>query len=72
IEDCAKNAHNALKCRTWSRIDMILKGEDVYILEINTIPGMTDNSLVPLAAKAAGISLSQLLDRLIELSLPQE
>ena len=72
VEDCAKKAHNALKCRTWSRIDMIIKGEDIYILEINTIPGMTDNSLVPLAAGAAGISLSQLLDRLIELSLSQE
>jgi D-alanine-D-alanine ligase len=72
IEDYAKKAHNALNCRTWSRIDMIIKGENVYILEINTIPGMTDNSLVPLAARAAGIPLSQLLDRLIELSLPQE
>jgi D-alanine-D-alanine ligase len=72
IEDCAKQAHDALKCRTWSRIDMIIKGENIYILEINTIPGMTDNSLVPLAARAAGISFSQLLDRLIELSLPQE
>jgi len=72
IEDCAKKAHNALKCRTWSRIDMIIKGEDVYILEVNTIPGMTDNSLVPLAARAAGIPLSKLLDRMIELSLPQE
>jgi D-alanine-D-alanine ligase len=72
IEDYAKKAHNALNCRTWSRIDMIIKGENVYILEINTIPGMTDNSLVPLAARAAGIPLSQLLDRLIKLSLPQE
>jgi D-alanine-D-alanine ligase len=72
VEDCAKKAHKALKCRTWSRIDMIIKGEDVYVLEINTIPGMTENSLVPLAAKAAGISISQLLDRLIELSFPQQ
>ena len=71
VEDCAKKAHNALKCRTWSRIDMIIKGEEVYVLEINTIPGMTENSLVPLSARAAGISISQLLDRLIELSLPQ-
>jgi D-alanine-D-alanine ligase len=71
VEDCAKKAHNAIQCRTWSRIDMIIQGEDVYILEINTIPGMTDNSLVPLAARAAGISLPQLLDKLIDLSLPQ-
>jgi len=72
VEDCAKKAHKALKCRTWSRIDMIIKGEDVYVLEINTIPGMTENSLVPLAAKAAGISISRLLDRLIELSFSQQ
>jgi D-alanine-D-alanine ligase len=72
VEDCAKRAHKALKCRTWSRIDMIIKGKEVFVLEINTIPGMTENSLVPLAAKAANVSLSQLLDRLIELSLPQQ
>lgn len=68
-EDCAKQAHNALMCSVWSRTDMILKGEQLYVLETNTIPGMTENSLVPLSAKAAGISLSQLLDRLITLSL---
>jgi len=70
VEDCAKKAHNALKCKVWSRTDMIINEEDVYVLEINTIPGMTENSLVPLSAKVAGISLTQLLDRLIELSLP--
>ncbi|MFC1868044.1 D-alanine--D-alanine ligase [Thermodesulfobacteriota bacterium] len=68
---CAKEAHRALNCRVWSRTDMIIKDEDVFILETNTIPGMTENSLVPLSARAAGISLSQLLDRLIELSLDQ-
>jgi D-alanine-D-alanine ligase len=67
--DCARKAHSALKCTVWSRTDMIIKGSEVYILETNTIPGMTEASLVPLSAKAAGISLSQLLDRLIELSL---
>jgi D-alanine-D-alanine ligase len=48
---------------------MIVDGEDIYVLETNTIPGMTETSLVPLAAKTAGLSLSQLLDRLIQLSL---
>jgi D-alanine-D-alanine ligase len=65
----AKRAHMALGCRVWSRTDMIIQGEDVYVLETNTIPGMTETSLVPLAAKTAGLSLSELLDRLIELSL---
>ena len=68
-QSCAKRAHEALGCRVWSRTDMIVRGEKVYVLETNTIPGMTETSLVPLAAKTAGLSLSQLLDRLIELSL---
>ena len=65
----AKRAHEALGCRVWSRTDMMVQGEDIYVLETNTIPGMTETSLVPLAAKTAGLSLSELLDRLIQLSL---
>ena len=68
-QSCAKKAHEALKCRVWSRTDMMIQGEKIYILETNTIPGMTETSLVPLAAKAAGMTLSQLLEKLIELSL---
>jgi D-alanine-D-alanine ligase len=48
---------------------MTPKGRTVYLLETNTIPGMTDNSLLPLAARAAGVSPSDLLDRPISLSL---
>ncbi len=62
-------AHRALFCNGYSRTDMILKDRDIYVLETNTIPGMTQTSLLPLAAKTAGISFPQLLDRLIELSL---
>ena len=69
VQSCAKKAHTALGCRVWSRTDMIVQGEDVYVLETNTIPGITETSLVPLAARTAGLSLSELLDRLIELSL---
>jgi D-alanine-D-alanine ligase len=65
----AQIAHQALFCRGYSRTDMILQGRDIYVLETNTIPGMTSTSLLPLAAKNAGISFGQLLDRLIELSL---
>lgn len=66
---CATEAHEALKCRVWSRSDMIIKDEDIYLLETNTIPGMTQNSLFPLAARAAGIPFPRLLDKLIGLSL---
>jgi len=66
---CAKKAHRALKCSVWSRSDMIIRDETLYLLETNTIPGMTETSLFPLAARAAGMTLSDLLDRLISLSL---
>jgi D-alanine-D-alanine ligase len=69
VEACAKRAHLALKCSVWSRSDMIVRDEEIYLLETNTIPGMTENSLFPLAAKAAGLSLSALLDTMINLSL---
>ena len=68
-QSAAKKAHLALRCRVWSRTDMIIHDDKVYVLETNTIPGMTETSLVPLAASAAGMSFSQLLDRLIDLSL---
>jgi D-alanine-D-alanine ligase len=66
---CAKTAHGVLGCSVWSRSDMIIREERIYVLETNTIPGMTENSLFPLAAKVAGFSLSGLLDELITLSL---
>ena len=66
---CAKKAHRALNCSVWSRSDMIIRDETLYLLETNTIPGMTETSLFPLAAREAGMTLSDLLDRLISLSL---
>jgi D-alanine-D-alanine ligase len=68
----AKKAHRALGCRVWSRTDMMIHRGRVYLLETNTIPGMTENSLVPLAAKTAGFSFSQFVDRLIALSLEKK
>jgi D-alanine-D-alanine ligase len=68
-QSCAIKAHKALKCSVWSRTDMIIRGKGIYLLETNTIPGMTENSLFPLAARTAGLSFSELLDKLIALSL---
>lgn len=65
----AKMAHQALFCKGYSRTDMILADREIYVLETNTIPGMTPTSLLPQAAAEAGFSFSELLDRLIELSL---
>jgi len=67
----AKMAHSSLFCKGYSRTDMILKKREIYIIETNTIPGMTATSLLPLAARSAGIGFSQLLDRLIELSIEE-
>ena len=68
-QDYAKRAHQALCCRGYSRTDMIVADGELYLLETNTIPGMTQTSLFPQAAAAAGISFSSLLDRLIDLAL---
>jgi D-alanine-D-alanine ligase len=65
----AKSAHRALFCQGYSRTDMILKDGEIYILETNTIPGMTATSLLPQAARKAGISFSRLLDQLIQLGI---
>jgi D-alanine-D-alanine ligase len=65
----AKIAHRALFCRGYSRTDMILRDGQIYVLETNTIPGMTATSLLPQAAQKAGMNFSRLLDKLIELGL---
>jgi D-alanine-D-alanine ligase len=63
-------AHRALDCRGMSRADTIVTPEGaVYLLEVNTIPGMTSTSLLPDAARAAGIEFPELCDRLVEFAL---
>ncbi|RLB21682.1 MAG: D-alanine--D-alanine ligase [Deltaproteobacteria bacterium] len=71
VVDMGKAAHRALRCRVWSRTDMIISDNRIAVLETNTIPGMTPNSLFPKAAKAAGISLSELVDKLVQLALEE-
>jgi D-alanine-D-alanine ligase len=62
-------AHRALQLKGYSRTDMILVDDEFYLLETNTIPGMTATSLFPQAAAEAGLSFDELLDRLIELGI---
>ncbi|WP_417911071.1 D-alanine--D-alanine ligase family protein [Candidatus Electronema sp. PJ] len=71
-QDYAIRAHQALQLRGCSRTDMIIQGEEIYLLETNTIPGMTPTSLLPQAAAQAGLDFPALLDRLIELALAAE
>ncbi|GAB4337047.1 MAG: D-alanine--D-alanine ligase [Candidatus Abyssubacteria bacterium] len=61
--------HKVLGCGGLSRTDMILNGDSLYVLETNTIPGLTEMSLFPKAARAMGMSFSQLLDHLIEVAI---
>lgn len=61
VQRTALAVHRALHCGGMSRTDMILRDGSLYVLEINTIPGMTDTSLVPQAARAVGIEFPDLL-----------
>lgn len=71
-EDALK-AHRILGCSVYSRIDFILdENNDLYCLEVNTLPGMTETSLVPKSAAAMGMSFNQLIEKLIELSLQKQ
>jgi D-alanine-D-alanine ligase len=67
IQELAIRAHQALGCRHFSRTDMILTAQGPVVLETNTIPGMTPNSLLPKAAQAAGLSFSSLVEHLLRL-----
>ena len=71
-QDLAVRAHRALSCRGLSRTDMIVSPRGPVILEVNTLPGMTMNSLLPKAARVAGIAFPDLLDRLVQLALEAE
>jgi D-alanine-D-alanine ligase len=62
IQALSLQAYNSIDCEGWARVDVMLRNEDQepFLLEINTSPGMTGHSLVPIAAKAAGIGYADL------------
>lgn len=66
-------AFRSLGCQAWGRVDA-MRGPDgqFLVLEVNTIPGMTSHSLVPMAAAAAGMAVPDLVERIIALSLEAE
>ncbi|MBT8762528.1 D-alanine--D-alanine ligase [Desulfohalobiaceae bacterium Ax17] len=70
LMDMALKAHRSLGLKDYSRTDFIVdEEENIYILEVNTLPGMTKTSLLPKAAKAFGLSFEELIDKLISLAL---
>lgn len=69
VQNLAVSAHKVLGCTAYSRVDFRLDEENVpYCLEVNTIPGFSATSLVPMAAKVHGIEFPELCERIIELS----
>lgn len=59
------NIYKLFKCKGLSRIDMIVKNGTPYILELNTSPGLTETSLLPMAAKASGLEFEDLVEKII-------
>ncbi|WP_367768665.1 D-alanine--D-alanine ligase [Flavobacterium sp. WC2421] len=69
VGNIAKRAYEILRMKGFSRSEFIIVNNEPYMLEMNTIPGLTTESLIPQQAKAAGISLTELFTNAIELSL---
>jgi D-alanine-D-alanine ligase len=69
VTETALAAYEALGCSGFSRVDLILGADGPQVLEVNAIPGLTDTSLLPQAAEAAGMSFEQLVERILELAL---
>jgi D-alanine-D-alanine ligase len=65
LQDAAAAAFRALGCAGAARVDFMIRGEEFFCLEVNTIPGMTETSLLPKAARQAGISFDQLTQRIL-------
>ncbi|EMP57513.1 D-alanine--D-alanine ligase [Marinobacter santoriniensis NKSG1] len=66
LQQLAQDAFRVVGCRTWGRVDIMQDADgQFWLLEVNTVPGMTDHSLVPMAARAAGISFEELVVRIL-------
>jgi D-alanine-D-alanine ligase len=69
LQALSLRAFRSLGCRGWGRVDLMLdKRGRPFLLEVNTSPGMTDHSLVPMAARAVGISYEDLCVKVLELA----
>ncbi|MGY8814514.1 MAG: D-alanine--D-alanine ligase [Gammaproteobacteria bacterium] len=70
LEKLVKNAFDAVDAAGWGRVDFIIDEEDVaWLIELNTVPGMTTHSLVPMSANQAGISFDELVSSILETSI---
>ena len=72
LQRLALSTFQAMGAEGWGRVDLFIDKEDrPWIIELNTLPGMTDHSLVPMAAKAAGIPFDELVVRILMQTLVQ-
>ncbi len=69
VQEIALRTYDALGCSGFARVDLILGAEGPQVLEVNAIPGLTDTSLTPMAAEAAGLDFVRLVERIIALAL---
>jgi D-alanine-D-alanine ligase len=69
VTEVALGTYQALGCSGFARVDLILDADGPQVLEANAIPGLTDTSLLPQAAEAAGLSFEQLVGRILDLAL---
>lgn len=69
VTEVALATYRALGCTGFARVDLILDEQGPWVLEANAIPGLTDTSLLPQAAEAAGMSFEQLVERILDLAL---
>ena len=69
VAELAQRAFESVGCAVWGRVDLMRDADgSFYVLEVNTIPGMTSHSLVPVAARAAGMDVPALVERIVALS----
>jgi D-alanine-D-alanine ligase len=72
VSEAAKRAYEVLKMKGFSRSEFIFVGDQPYMLEMNTTPGLTEESILPQQAKAAGIELPQLFESAIKEALKEK
>ncbi len=70
VRDAALRTWEVLRCESFARVDLILGDDGPMLLEVNAVPGLTDTSLFPMAAEAAGVSFEHLVERLVR-SVPE-
>jgi D-alanine-D-alanine ligase len=72
LKKLAEQAFASIGCKGWGRVDFMQDTNgQFYLLEVNTVPGMTSHSLVPMAAKAVGMSFDDLVEKILTLSVSQ-